>query len=228
MPSTGQRTAAVVVVGATTAAGRAVARRFAERGHDLLLVAPERMALERLADDLRIRSGVEVVPIVADLADSDAPYWVDGIVHDSGLDLHGLVTVGEPAVSTRFAETDAESIHEAITRAVTAIALLSRLLLPRIVATSGLLVHIAPARRDGGTRPGHAVEAASAAFLASLTASIRDETNGSGLRTIIVPVDASATADEASMAESLARTFARIDAGPERARRRVFRRRTDA
>jgi decaprenylphospho-beta-D-erythro-pentofuranosid-2-ulose 2-reductase len=50
----------VLVLGATSAIGRAFARRLAADGHDLVLAGRRRTELERDASDLRVRHGVEV------------------------------------------------------------------------------------------------------------------------------------------------------------------------
>jgi decaprenylphospho-beta-D-erythro-pentofuranosid-2-ulose 2-reductase len=58
----------VVVLGATRGIGRAVARRYAERGDCLLLLGRHQMALERTARDLEIRGAARSVnTVVCDL-----------------------------------------------------------------------------------------------------------------------------------------------------------------
>lgn len=60
-----------VIVGATSEIARAVARELAKDGKPLLLAARDGEELEVLAEDLRIRSGVEVTTITIDVADFD-------------------------------------------------------------------------------------------------------------------------------------------------------------
>jgi short-subunit dehydrogenase len=60
------------VLGATSAIGRATARRFAAGGTDLVLVARSESELGRCASDLRVRTGVEVVERVFDALATDA------------------------------------------------------------------------------------------------------------------------------------------------------------
>ncbi len=57
-----------VITGPTAGIGRATALALAERGARLGLVARSADKLEALADDLRARTGAEVVPFVADLS----------------------------------------------------------------------------------------------------------------------------------------------------------------
>ncbi len=62
----------VAIFGASSGIGAAVARRFAEGGHRLVLVGRDRDKVERNAADLGVRGAGEVAVQVADLADVDA------------------------------------------------------------------------------------------------------------------------------------------------------------
>lgn len=57
----------VLITGASTGIGAVYADRFAKRGHDLVLVARDRVRMEKLADDLRRETGVAVDVVQADL-----------------------------------------------------------------------------------------------------------------------------------------------------------------
>jgi len=76
-----------VVTGAASGIGRALAERFAAEGMRLVLADVEERALAATADDLAA-SGVEVLPVVTDVADAasvgalaDAAYGRFGAVH---------------------------------------------------------------------------------------------------------------------------------------------------
>lgn len=62
-----------VIVGASTGLGRALATRFAAAGHDLVIVSSDIRDISATAADLRIRYGRRVIPIAADITDSE-PY----------------------------------------------------------------------------------------------------------------------------------------------------------
>lgn len=68
----GRQPRRVAIFGASSGIGSAVARRFAEQGHRLVLVGRNRDKVERVAADLGVRGAGEVVTQVADLADTDA------------------------------------------------------------------------------------------------------------------------------------------------------------
>src|SRR6266849_10189438 len=60
----------VLITGASTGIGAVYADRFAKRGHDLVLVARDRVRMEALADRLRRENGVRVDILRADLTDA--------------------------------------------------------------------------------------------------------------------------------------------------------------
>ncbi len=62
-------TATALVTGASSGLGSEYARQLAARGADLVLVARDRAALERVADECRAEAGVDVEVLVADLTD---------------------------------------------------------------------------------------------------------------------------------------------------------------
>jgi len=64
---------AAVVTGASSGIGEKFARRLAEDGFDLLLVARRSEVLSRLAEEIRGKHGVSVHVLAADLTDPDSP-----------------------------------------------------------------------------------------------------------------------------------------------------------
>lgn len=87
----GEFTPSVLIVGATSAVARAIARRLVRRGWNLFLAARDEQALETLAADLRVRGGSTIVtgrfdatavaPLETwELATSAFPRGLDGIL----------------------------------------------------------------------------------------------------------------------------------------------------
>ncbi|MBQ1543317.1 dehydrogenase [Caulobacter sp. CCUG 60055] len=75
-----------LVTGASAGIGAAFARVYAQHGYDVALTARRADRLDRLADEIRLRYGVEAFSIAADLAQEDA---VDVILQ--GVADHGRV-----------------------------------------------------------------------------------------------------------------------------------------
>lgn len=84
-----------LVAGASDGIGEAFARRIAERGVNVLLLARRAELLERLAGGLRTRHGVEARPLVADLTAPDLDARVEAATH--GLEV-GLLVYNAGAV----------------------------------------------------------------------------------------------------------------------------------
>ena len=58
-----------LVTGATSGIGLSFAHQLAERGHDIVLVARDRVRLENVSDELRAKYDVGTEILVADLSD---------------------------------------------------------------------------------------------------------------------------------------------------------------
>ena len=101
-----------LVTGASAGIGAACARIYASHGYDVALTARRSDRLERLADELGLRYGVETLTVVADLAEPQAPQeildhlaahgrQVDALINNAGYGLGGTFA------STSWAEQEA-------------------------------------------------------------------------------------------------------------------------
>ena len=61
----------LLVIGATSAIARSVARLYAEQGARIFLVARDAVRLDAIADDLRVRGAVGVDSLAVDMTDHD-------------------------------------------------------------------------------------------------------------------------------------------------------------
>lgn len=172
------------MTGASSGIGAQFARRFAGRGYDLVLVARRRDRLDALAAELADAHGATSTVVVADLADPGGPDEVARAVRGRGLLVDALVNSAGFGTYGPFVDTDPARLAAEIQVDVTAVALLSRLLLPDLVASrAGILVNVAStaAYQPG---PWFAVYAASKAFVLSLTEALWEEHRGSRLRVL--------------------------------------------
>ncbi len=98
---------AALVTGASDGIGRAFARKLAEAGFDLVLVARREAALAQLADELRRRHGVRVEVRPADLSD---PAQIEAIARATAdWDVGLLVAAAGFGTSGAFVDGDREA-----------------------------------------------------------------------------------------------------------------------
>ncbi|MCC4908300.1 SDR family oxidoreductase [Microbacterium sp. cx-59] len=183
---TDERRAVTVVTGASSGLGRGFAERFAARRHDLVLVARRAERLEELAARLRAAHGVAVDVIPADLADAAAPARIAQDLADRGLRAAGLINCAGFGTAGAFTAEDPDRIAQEIAVDVTAPTLLTRLLLPDLLAAPHGVLLMVSSTASHQPIPNLAVYAACKAFLTSLTAAIWQETRGSALRVLAV------------------------------------------
>ncbi|MDQ1127872.1 short-subunit dehydrogenase, partial [Microbacterium sp. SORGH_AS 505] len=82
---------AIVITGASSGIGAGFARRFAARGHDVVLIARRAERLEALAEEVRGLHRVEAAVLAADLADPAAPAAIARELSERGIRPAGLV-----------------------------------------------------------------------------------------------------------------------------------------
>jgi short-subunit dehydrogenase len=93
----------VLITGASSGIGKALAREFAANGWDLALTARREDRLVELAEELKAQYGVDSLTIEADLSQPGAPKniidaieasdrQIDGLVNNAGMGLPGIFT----------------------------------------------------------------------------------------------------------------------------------------
>jgi short-subunit dehydrogenase len=185
---------ATVVTGASRGIGLAIARRFAEAGSDVALVARARAPLEEAAAAISRDFNVKALPLVLDVAAADAPRAID-----AGLAAHGhymdcLVNNAGIGLSGPYHEHDPRDVDRLVALNIAAAASLMRHALePMRARARGGILNVASL---GGYAPGpyQAAYYASKAFVISLTEAVAYETRGEGVRIAVVapgPVETS-------------------------------------
>ncbi|WP_271408363.1 SDR family NAD(P)-dependent oxidoreductase [Pseudomonas sp. Q1-7] len=174
-----------LITGASTGIGATYAKRLAERGHDLLLVARDQGRLEALAAQLREQYGVQVEVLKADLTDkADLTRVAQRLRSDSGISL--LVNNAGVAINGSLLDTDLDRFDAMIQLNVVAVTHLAAAAAANFVAQGrGTLINIASVlalapEMFNGTYSG------TKAFVLNLSQSLNNEVAGKGVRVQVV------------------------------------------
>ncbi|APP84523.1 SDR family oxidoreductase [Xanthomonas hortorum pv. gardneri] len=133
---------AVLITGASTGIGAVYAERFAQRGHNLVLVARDKARLDALATRLQDAHGVNVDVLQADLTQLADLTAVEARLRDDA-QIGILINNAGIAQSGGILQQNAEAIERLITLNITALTRLSSAVAPRFAqAGSGAIVNI--------------------------------------------------------------------------------------
>ena len=123
-----------LVSGASGGIGRELAALLARDGHPLVLVARSREGLDKVAEEFRTRHGVEVTPLVFDLARPEAVAELVAELDRRGIAVEILVNNAGFGGAGSFAEGDVERDLAMLRVNVLALTELTGRLLPAMVA----------------------------------------------------------------------------------------------
>jgi uncharacterized protein len=169
-----------LITGASTGIGAAYARRLAERGHALILVARDAARLEALAEELRARHAVRVDVLQADLVDPAQRRTVEERLRtDDSIGL--LINNAGAAAPGGFVDASPDVLENLIDLNVVAPTRLSAAALPGMLARgTGAIVNIGSVL---GLAPEVAfgVYGATKAFVLTLSQSLAKEVGERGV-----------------------------------------------
>jgi short-subunit dehydrogenase len=180
------RAGAALVTGASAGIGAEFARALAARGHDLVLVARRRDALESLAAEVAAAHGVRTEVLVADLTADGGVELVEARLGDEARPVGLLVNNAGFGTYGHFSELDVDHEVDEIELNVVALVRLTHAALramgPR---RNGVIVNVSSI---AGFQPSprSATYGATKAFVTSFTHALREETRGSGVRFLLV------------------------------------------
>lgn len=126
----------VLITGASSGIGAVYAERFAQRGHDLVLVARDGARLESLASRLHAEHGIAVDIIRADLTQTGDIVLVETRLRDDAR-IGVLINNAGIAQSGSFVEQTGDAIERLITLNSTALARLASAIAPRLAQAGG-------------------------------------------------------------------------------------------
>ena len=134
---------AVLVTGASSGIGATYADRFARRGHDLVLVARDKVRMEATAAHLRTETGVKIDVLPADLTNSADVAKVEKRLRDDDK-IGVLINNAGAAGGGGFAQPDPGALERLIQLNVTAVTRLAAAAASRFAARGeGTIVNIA-------------------------------------------------------------------------------------
>ena len=176
----------ILITGASSGIGEALARRLGRDRRPLALVARRTDRLERLAGELRAQHGVEVHVLTADLTKPGACAQLQSDVAQRGLTVDWLINNAGFGTHGAFAELPVEREVEEVQLNVGALVELTGRFLPGMVARRrGAVINVASV---GGFGPGPymATYCATKAFVLSFTESLAAELRGTGVSALCV------------------------------------------
>jgi short-subunit dehydrogenase len=178
-----------LVTGASAGIGAAFARLYAAHGYDLAITARRADRLAALADEIKLRDGVETLVIPADLADPDAPAAildaiaahgrsVDALVNNAGYGVPGPFGAGDWAADATFLRVMTLAVCE----------LTQRCLPGMIERRFGRIVQVASLAGLIPGAAGAALYGATKAFLVRFAQSLHLENQDAGVHvTVLCP-----------------------------------------
>ncbi|MGZ8274407.1 MAG: SDR family NAD(P)-dependent oxidoreductase [Burkholderiaceae bacterium] len=176
-----QEARTVLITGASSGIGEALAKRFARAGHGLVLVARTKEKLQALAAVLSAEHRITVSVEPADLTQPDAPRGLASALKRKRIDVDVLVNSAGVLHQGQFAAMPAERHRELIDLNVTALTAMLSCFLPGMIARGrGRVLNVASIAAFQPI-PMLATYAATKAFVLSLTESLADELQGTGV-----------------------------------------------
>ncbi len=177
-----------LITGASGGIGEELARLFAAHKHDLVLVARSQDKLQSLSAELSRGHGIQALALAADLADPAEPPRLYRAIEDQGIVIDALVNNAGFGARGAYAEIDYEVEARMMQVNIVALAHLTRLFLPGMLARrQGKILNVAS---TAAFVPGPfmAVYYASKAFVLSFSEALAEETRGTGVSvTTLIP-----------------------------------------
>jgi short-subunit dehydrogenase len=172
-----------LVTGASSGIGAALARVYASHGYDLALTARREDRLASLADELRLRHGVESLVIPADLARPEAPAEILAQIEANGRVVDALVNNAGYSLPGAYAATRWEDQQAFLQVLVMAVSELTHRVLPGMLERRfGRIVNVASLAGLAPGSPGHTLYGPAKALIVRFSQALHLETRGTGVQ----------------------------------------------
>ena len=171
-----------LVTGASAGIGAAFARILASHGYDVALTARRAERLEKLAEEISLRYGVETLTVTADLAEPEAPGQILDYLTAHGRTVDALVNNAGYGLAGSYGDTRWEDQKAFIQVMMTAPAELAHRVLPGMIHRKfGRIVNVASLAGLVPGSAGHTLYGASKAFLVRFSQSLHLEAEAHGV-----------------------------------------------
>lgn len=168
-----------LVTGASSGIGLDYADYLAGIGWNLAITARRKDLLDKHAEDIRKRYGVNCTAIAADLADRDAPQLIMDAL--DGIPIDALINNAGYGLNTTFRNTEWSTIEDFLTVMVDAVTHLPHLVLPGMKARGyGRIVNIASLAAFA-PEPVGSLYPAVKRYMVSMSRAIRLDVHGTGV-----------------------------------------------
>jgi short-subunit dehydrogenase len=199
-----------LITGGSSGIGLALAREIAAHGHDVVLSARNRDALEAAAGAIEGKYGVRADVIPADLRSADAADKLYQTISNQKLDIGILVNNAGFGLGGEFLETDLQREVEMIQVNITAVTQLTKMFAAGMVRRrSGRVMNVAS---TAAFQPGPlmAVYYATKAYVLSFSQAVAEELRDTGVTVTALCPGATATAFAETAEISNTRLFTRL------------------
>jgi short-subunit dehydrogenase len=169
----------VLITGASSGIGEALARLFAEKHYDLIISARREKRLKALAEELTANSTVTCIP--CDLSNDAGVQQLVNNVADRGLEVDILVNNAGVSHPGRLQDLTANEVSDMVNLNVLALTRLTHLLLPAMIHRgSGKILNVGSVA-SFQPAPSFSVYGASKAFVLSFTEALSEDLRGTGV-----------------------------------------------
>jgi uncharacterized protein len=171
-----------LITGASAGIGAAFAQIYAGHGYDLAITARRADRLAQVADAVKLRHGVEILVIPADLADPAAPDAILGEIASHGRGVDALINNAGYGSPGAFAAGDWRETRAFLQVMLLSVCELTQKVLPGMIERRfGRIVNVASMAGLVPGAPRSALYGSTKGFLVRFTQSLHQETRGAGV-----------------------------------------------
>ena len=171
-----------LVTGASAGIGWAFAHILASQGYDLAITARRGERLERLAEEVRLRAGVEVLVAADDMSDPEAPGRILDVLTAHGRTADVLINNAGYGLPGAYADTawpDQQALLQVMLNGPCELA--HRVLPGMLARRFGRIVNVSSLAGLVPGAAGHTLYAATKSFMVRFSQSLHLETEGQGV-----------------------------------------------